>query len=633
MARLRVVLLFLVILGAGPHARQEPAQTPTFRTSVEAVQINVIVTDADGNPVSGLTKDDFELVERGQPRDITTFSAIDIPVQAGAQPAAESDVLHNDRPPGRVYVIALDQMSGEAALRTRHFLREFIEKHFAPDDSAAVVLVTSGSSDASQAFTSNPRLLLKAIDSFGGSENWGNNWTREKNFTGDFKQLVEVIAALPAPRKALILISSNIPGDADRLRAARMGRIARIFSDVNHDFYEAVSLATRHNVAVYPIDPNGISTELTAPGSFDTSAMEARATLTALAEMTGGFALANSNGYAQAFERLVRDNSVYYVLGFEAGEERGTGFASVRVRVKRPGLEVRTLEGYLAPMREPGPARRPSTVMAAAWDAVASPLTSSGVPMRMFAAPYKGRGSDATVAIALEIATSRLDLAPRDGLYRGEMDILFAITDAKGKRRPITRHRAAFALRPETYERVSRGALRVLSQLVLPKGRYQVRASAGGENLAGSVVYDLEVPDFSRDFVVSGLSVTSAQARDTVTVMPHQRIDVGFPGPPTTAREFSRDDTVTLFVEAYENRRKKHTVQFAVEMRDERGQVLDRLQAEQASIEKPKGPSVYTYSPSLLLAEVPAGRYVLQVEARSSLTRDPVVRTVPVTIR
>jgi hypothetical protein len=53
--------------GSAPRGDgQQPA--PTFRTSVEAVAIDVFVTDADGNPVSGLTADDFELMRTASGR-------------------------------------------------------------------------------------------------------------------------------------------------------------------------------------------------------------------------------------------------------------------------------------------------------------------------------------------------------------------------------------------------------------------------------------------------------------------------------------------------------------------------------------------------------------------------------------
>ena len=136
-------------VGQGLHAGDQDQQTtPTFRSSADAVQISVIVTDAAGNPVSGLTQDDFEIFENKEARPVSTFSAVDIPIEKVDPTKPESDVLTNDRPPGRLYVIALDDMSETNALRSRVFLRQFVEDHFGPNDSAAIVLTTRGIGDS-----------------------------------------------------------------------------------------------------------------------------------------------------------------------------------------------------------------------------------------------------------------------------------------------------------------------------------------------------------------------------------------------------------------------------------------------------------------------------------------------------
>jgi hypothetical protein len=294
------------------------------------------------------------------------------------------------------------------------------------------------------------------------------------------------------------------------------------------------------------------------------------------------------------------------------------------------------MEGYVAPRGRPQELRRPPTVLAAVWDAVASAVTTSGVSMRAYAAPFRSRdgGKNATVAITLEIAPDRLNLVEQDGAYRGVLEILFATTDVKKKKWPIWRHRAALALKPDTYERVSHGAIRVLSQLSLPEGRYQIRSSAGGAALAGSVVYDVVVPDFRDDFSLSGIAVTSSQASETFTFTPHTKLDMTFPSPPTTAREFSHDDKLTLFVEAYENRKKPHVVSLTIELHDEAGKVLDSHVMERKSADKPKQASVHTFSPNLELETVTPGRYVIRVVARSSLDRNKSVsRDVPFSVR
>jgi len=660
-SRLRVALSIVLACaaaaaltaGASGADQQNRQDTPTFRSSINAVQVSVIVTDANGKPVAGLTQDDFEIVENKQPRPITAFLPVDIPIDGGGvPPLAERDVLGNDGPPGRLYVIALDTMSQDLALRARQILRQFIEKHFGPNDTAAVVLTTGGLSDSGQEFTSNPRLLLRAIDRFdGGIDTGGGFVPREKNFLGDFKSLMEFMATLRGARKAVILVSTNIPADPYMI-ADRPNHLGGMFSDVHPDFVDALSFATRNNIAIYPIDPNGLLTEnavapMTGGAIFATSGsivaesrlsstdeLDRRANLRGLAELTGGFALVNSNGYEAAFERLVQENSTYYVLGFDSGDERRGSYLPVEVHVKRPGLTVRTVEGYITSRRPVRPLRRAPGVLAAAWDAVASATTTSGVPMRANATSFKGVGKNANVEVSLEIAANRLNLDDVDGIHHGEMDIVFAVTDTKGKRHPIIRHRARLALSEATYERVSHSALRVISQLQLPEGHYQIRASAGGVAIAGSVVYDLEIPDYGDDLAMSGVAITSSATRLTLTVSPHARIDVALPGPPTTVREFARDDRVTLYAEAYENRKKPHVVTFTVELRDPSGRAVATHSAVRESTPKPKSASSYTFAPTLALDEVPPGDYVIHVEAQSSLDKNKrQVREVPIRVR
>lgn len=625
--RTHLFAIVVAIAGAtglllGQQSPSPPAQDPipTFRASAEAVQLTVIVTDASGNPVSGLTEADFEIVENGLPRPITTFQAVDVPIERAQRTLAEADVLGNDGPPGRTYVIAIDDITPPQAVQARLLLGRFIEEYFGPSDQGAVVATTMATAPKTigQEFTSNPRLLLEALDQF--TRPFMENpvgGTREKYVMGGLKRLIEALAKTPG-RKALVFVSAKGLGNmssteacgcnAGKLVDFRPGGIKDLFLDMNREYQDALSAATRGNVAVYPISPGGTTGD---------------PSLKALAEFTGGFAPNVSRRSLAGFERMVREHSTHYLLGFNVGDERHDGrYVRTEVRVKRPGLQVRSLQGYLAPRRELPPIKRAPGMLPAVWDAVASPLTTSGVPMRVYAAPFKAAGKEASVAIAIEIAATKLDLREEAGAYRGELEIAFAVTDIKQRRWPIWRHRAAVALKPETYERVSHGALRVLAQVPLPKGRYQLRVSAGGAALAGSVIYDLVVPDFRDDFSMSGIALTSAQARETFTVSPHAHMDVDFPGPPTTAREFDRGDTLTLFGQAYENRRKPHVVNFTVDLREESGRSLASHVIEQKATAKPAQASVHTLSQNLALNDVPPGRYVLHVESRSSLDRE-----------
>ena len=65
----------IVALGLLLAADQTP-QRPVFRAGVETVQVDVVVRDRNGQPVHGLTADDFIILDRGKPQEVVTFKAV-----------------------------------------------------------------------------------------------------------------------------------------------------------------------------------------------------------------------------------------------------------------------------------------------------------------------------------------------------------------------------------------------------------------------------------------------------------------------------------------------------------------------------------------------------------------------------
>jgi hypothetical protein len=169
------------------------------------------VTDASGRPVSGLSQDDFEIVENKQSIPISTFLAVNIPIDGGQPSARNAMSLSNEAPHGRLYVIALDTMPADMALRTRAHPARLRRQALRSERHGRRRADDRGLRDSGQEFTSNRRLLLTAIDKFDGGIDSGGG--REKNFMGDFRALMEFMATLPGARKAVIFASQNIPGD------------------------------------------------------------------------------------------------------------------------------------------------------------------------------------------------------------------------------------------------------------------------------------------------------------------------------------------------------------------------------------------------------------------------------------
>jgi VWFA-related protein len=667
----------LLVCACGAHALLAQApQQPTFRVQIEAIEIDASVTDARGNIVTDLMKDDFELLENGRPQTITSFGLVNIPRIRAERPlfaanAIEPDVQSNNQGEGRLYVIALDQVTGQQILRTRRFVRRFIEQYFGPNDLGAVVFLGRADHSKSQGLTNNPRLLLQSVDAFtggfaqeaaptpsaampviqggGGAPALGSTSieSTERNFRlreamGSFRQIVEYMATVHGRRKALLLFSQGYSKEIYRAIDYRGGTL----SLAEEDMHRAITVATRNNVVIYPIDPRGLtedgglaetetgpSTDPTERLESSIARLEARQSLVAIANATGGFALSNSNSFEHAFDRIVQENSSYYVLGFSSSNERRDGrFRKLEVRVKRPGLMVRGRTGYMAPLRNerpPDPPKPSTNVSLAVAEALRSTVAMNGLPLRVFAAPFKGAERNATVVMAVEVDASQLGLVEKDGVHAGALEVSYFSLDMRNKLFPGQTQTARLTLRPDTYQQALKTGMRMVLETELPQGRYQMRVAAGnGQARAGSVVYDLDVPDFSKPpLVLSGVTIGSLETSRISTMHAKTVFASTLPGHVSATREFAAGDVVGLYVEAYENLQNvaPHTVTFTAELRAEGGTAVRTVSEERSSKELQGTRGGYGFNPQLHLEGVAPGLYVIHVEARANAGDRPAV--------
>ena len=641
---------------------------PVFRGGVTLVQIDAIVTNAQGNTVTGLTAEDFEVLEAGEPRAITTFAAVNIPIAADLRTVSdhEPDVATNSAPQGRRYLIALDEVSPARVHLARNFVRKFITEQLGPNDVAAVALTGRGLATSGQDFTSNRRLLLAAVDKFTGGfeESTGNTDQQggparinaqgegptqgpgiDRAFSSDARQLAsslrrltEFLATLPG-RKSLLYVGEGL-GSLDFF--AIKDYHGESLTPAGNDAHAAIVAATRGNVTIYPVDPRGLTTDLTpavgAPGGSagqtrKSDILENRADMTALADVTGGFAIMNTNNIGEAFSRVVAENSSYYTLGFNSERTRRDGrFVRVEVRVKRPGLQVRSRDGYVAPL---GEERRPAapaadTRLRSVADALASPVSTRGVPIRVFAAPFKAARDKATVALALEFDGA--PLYPPSGSAPSQIEISYVATDSRGAGKGGRRHTATIS-RPVNAS--SQSWVRILSEIELSPGRYQLRVAAGSAFNAGSVVTDLEVPDFTKGpLVLSGVALTSAATSRVTTLRPHDPLAGVLPAAPTAAREFEGMEPIALFAEVYDNRRPARdqplpAIEVTASVLTDMGRVIRTVSAEPRSATTRKsGGQGFTLTVPL---DLPPGDFVLAVDARAGA--DATSRRIPIRLR
>src|SRR5262247_4705876 len=76
---MRIVMTAMALLMCCREVRAQNTQG-TFRSAVDLVSLNVIVTDARDRFVTGLTQHDFSVFEDGVPQDVSYFAATNVPL-------------------------------------------------------------------------------------------------------------------------------------------------------------------------------------------------------------------------------------------------------------------------------------------------------------------------------------------------------------------------------------------------------------------------------------------------------------------------------------------------------------------------------------------------------------------------
>jgi VWFA-related protein len=138
-------------------------------------------------------------------------------------------------------------------------------------------------------------------------------------------------------------------------------RMALAGIDDARRYLDILRVANRSNASFYPIEPRGLvvfdndmGPNPPPPIDVDFAMLRQRhEALKTAALDTDGIAVMDSNDINAGLQRVVTDLSSYYLLGYSSTNAKADGrYRTIRVRVKRPGIEVRARKGYQAPTAE-----------------------------------------------------------------------------------------------------------------------------------------------------------------------------------------------------------------------------------------------------------------------------------------
>jgi len=668
-----------------------------FKVEVNFVEVGAVVTDEQGRFVSTLGRDDFQILEDGRPQKVAGFSLVNLPVQRLRPSTVDSQAIEPDVSTnagglqGGLYLIVLDDIHTELARTAlvKAAARRFIER-LADTDLAAVV-TTSGRFEAVQDFTSNRRLLLAAVDTFVGQKLRSavleklDSYRREMDLTGQdlgqlgkpvndaydvqrgqrarntlltLKNLADSLSGVHGRRKALVYISEGIDYTTTNFEKWReLSGNARRGVSIEGDLRDAITAASRANVSIYSIDPRGLTNmgdtgieinylpedpnlRLDSAGLLEQLRLS-QESLRMLAEETGGLAAVNSNDLAGAFDRVVRENSSYYMLGYyPTNEKRDGGFRRIEVRVNRPGVQVRARKGYASPRKGEMPvARRVEKAEGSAElaEALSRPIQTSGLTFHANASAFKGTAPNTSVAITLRIDGAGFTFAEKDGWIEDKLEVSVRAIDPKGTIRGSEHFDLNLRIRSENRRILIGTGFRVMSTIDLPPGKYTLRMGVreAGGGAVGTIFTDLEVPDLETPpLAMSSLMVTSVATGGMPTGRA-ERLGDRLPIVPSTLREFGSSDELTVFAEVYDHETAKpHTVDITATIlsSDRRSVFRHHDQRSSSELQRTAGP--FSYGSTIPLKNLEPGMYSVRLEVTSRLDRETsVAREVPFRVK
>ena len=372
---------------------------PTFQTAVNYVEFSVRVVDARGNFVRDLQQADFQVFENRQRQTIAKFELVDLPLPNPIRPATKSptppdptseplstDVLR--QLDGRLYVFLLDDyhLPSEHSSRTKSIVGSFIRERMGPNDAAMIVFA---SGVRGQVFTQDQDLLLSAIDRFRGIFDYREpGHVREikaRAVVHTMRDVATAVEPVQGRRKVLIYVGMSVgcavshetagagdPGfvqGKENLSAAGTGAAPdakqRIFC--KDEISDTVRQLTRAGTVVYSLDPRGGShnpawVSPTIDGRGGPGPAQSRAALVepgrpsifdgfhVIADQTGGFAVTGTSKFEPVLDRIVRESSSYYMIGYYSTNETANGeFRNNEIKLSQERLKAFYRPGYFAP--------------------------------------------------------------------------------------------------------------------------------------------------------------------------------------------------------------------------------------------------------------------------------------------
>ena len=574
---------------AGPAGDSSKGR-PVIKEEVRVVLVDSVVTDKKGNYIRDLTAKDFRVWEDNKEQRITSFSM-------GDDPAAP------DYSQKRYLVLFFDNSIRDFLNQAvvRQTAAKFIDANAAPNRQMAVVDF-SGSLRVTQNFTSDADRLKKAVADLQPSSSMA---MRELDLVRALRfalvTLAKSLSTIPG-RKTLVMFTPGFPLPPN------------LAPDLTSEVEAAINECNKANVAIYPIDLRALTADyrpdrssLHSPASSQSAHLVPatfhysgnglpgdrllqpaagaqigrgqggsgsrpgvppapfipsanQQVLDEFAADTGGFVIANTNDTLGGLEKIGREQSQYYVLGYSPSESPQGSCHTLKVKVDRAGTIVRSRRAYCNV--------RPRDLLAGStvgkrMESQASVDMAGNITGSMEAPFFYISSNTARVNLALEIPSNSLKFEKVKGKMHAEVNILgiaYQLDNAIAARFSDTVN-FDFADQQEV-DNFNQAPFHYENQFEISPGKYlfKVVFSSGNESF-GKLEQPLVIDPYNgNQFALSGLALSNQTRR-----APQNDSGLGFPLldrtrliaqgmeiVPSASNRFKATDAAAIYAEVYE---------------------------------------------------------------------------------
>jgi len=528
------------------------------RIGVDLVQLDAVVTDG-GRHVTDLAAADFEVRQDGRAQRIVSVQYVNT---ASAPTRGDSRAPLKPENVRRSIVLVVNDLmiAFEHYPRLRESLHRFVDEQMGEGDLVAVLRIGSDLGLLQQ-FTTDKRVLHAAIDEarYRLRDRWPGvtdfnpgrpDFGRARILSGPslrpfytryeeehritqttfaLRTIVEGLRYLPG-RKSVVFLSGSM------ILRARPGE-PNDWALHEQSLQDVADAANRSSVVVYGIDPRGVHSNMVAMRVLGTTAI--------VAEGSGGEVF-SSNDITASLNSVLEDQQGYYLIGYEpeaasfGGDKRRADFHKLQVRVKRPGLRVRSRRGFIGvPDEVAVPDREGSDPLVAA---AVSPFPRTALPIRLTSLYGRDDKEGYVVRSLVHVDGGAIGFVPADhGAQSARFELKALVVDGNGFTRGELLREVAVPVPGDGIEAARRTGVVLQFDVPLKEaGAYQVRAvvrdTASGR--IGSAAAFVPVPNLKErrlaisDIAVQAAGVTASGPPDNSAVLrrfaPGDKVSYGF---------------------------------------------------------------------------------------------------------